>query len=188
MSEGGCGMDVKQVWNLGYTHTERIWLVHLVVSHLAGRRSWLTLRDVSEMRGKNHHALHMNILHTICTELQHDSQPKKSTAMQSWQHLANKTLMNNICKKIQHITLWHRAETGPVMSQAPQNSLVFILPHQSRCPLSWKLQKEERKRESDTACIGIFWRMSKIKSLMAEMLHRSLSPCWIHCRNPLCTH
>lgn len=32
---------------------------------------------------ENHHTPHMNILHTTCTELQQDSHPKKSAAMQS---------------------------------------------------------------------------------------------------------
>lgn len=81
-------------------------------------------------------------------------------------------------KNAVEVTLLHSPETGPVMSQAPQKSLVFILPHQSRCPLSWKLQTQERKRQSDTVCIDIFWRMNKIKSSVVEMQRRALSPCW----------
>lgn len=81
-------------------------------------------------------------------------------------------------KNTVEVTLFHSPETGPVMSQAPQKSLVFILPHQSRCPLSWKLRTEERKRQSDTVCIDIFWRMNKIKSSVVEMQRRALSLRW----------
>lgn len=85
-----------------------------------------------------------------------------------WQHLADETLKSHFNEKA-------AASVTVKVGQAPENWLVFNLPHQSCCPLSWKLQKEESDTRSEEGSIGTFWRMSKIKSLTAEMQKRVLS-------------
>lgn len=102
-------------------HTERIWSVHLVVSNLAGQRSPVMATDPEGRlwdERENHHAPHMNILHTICTELKQHPHPNKPNCNAVLTTSGRQDLDEYFfCEKysVQHCG---SPETGPVMSQA----------------------------------------------------------------------
>lgn len=54
--------------------------------------------------------------------------------------------------------------------------MFFFLPHQSRCPLSWKLQTEERKRQSD--CLHWLLLKNEPNKKLKRRRCGDLSPCW----------
>lgn len=186
MCRGGCGMNVKQVSSPWYTHAERRSdLVHLVASHSAGQWSCVMATDPEGRlwdERESHHA-HTWIYYTPYALSYKAGSPRRPpkkrhcNAVLSPDNIwpARPWWIILVINTVQVIVICrlYSLETGPIMSQAPKNSHVFILPHQSRCPLSWKLQKEERKRQSDTVWIDVVWRMNKIKKYNVEPCHRA---------------
>lgn len=166
MFADGHEMNVKQVSSPDYSHVARIWCI-LVASHPAGRRSSVMATDLEGClwdERENHHALDMNILHTICTELQKDYHPtpnprKKNAAMQSWLHRVIETVMYNFSNEYS----WGNILTLPwnwASNVTSSLKFTFSFHPTSSKPLSSFLNAANRRKEK-TIRQWLYWHHLK---------------------------
>lgn len=128
----------------------------------------VTLRDVSKMRGKTTrlqtwiyytpYALSYSRIHTLTPSPKNQLQcsPDNIWPERPWWIIS----VRNTADREEEEECGSAMKLGRWCHQFPENSLVWFLPHQSRCPPSWKLQREERNRGSERVCIDVFWRLS----------------------------